>query len=442
MSDAENARESSGPSVPHLDDHLLRAGSPHEVAGDEHCCHLGAVHGEDTFAEVVVSLLALARLPHVHKSVVACCPQCVAHLSLSPLSHSLSPSPLRRPHHCHARHWRPVTRRKVEGKRRLAHDVRRAQVHREVPRLVARIRLRHGRLHREGAQRDAAELLLLDDSGGEALDDFVEGGPHVGVGCPAVLDDAQQVGVGVAGQLRPLARGDVVLHLGEEAELREEGLEREHFVEDHSVGVDVRLLRVLLTLDDLWRQPHRVIHLAPLQHRHPLGGKAEVGDDGDDGVGGVGAHEENVGALEVAVDEGRDPVVEEAHASGDVEGDLQLEHPVAGIGDGLLVVRVEEVVEVSARRAVRHNAEWLHAEATEADDVLVLDARHDPSLLQEVVERLRRHRVRAVLGVDVELLDGHDTAVVVGLVDGCESAPAELVEHLEFAVFDLRHLRH
>mmetsp|Transcript_5816 Transcript_5816/g.22677 ORF Transcript_5816/g.22677 Transcript_5816/m.22677 type:complete len:309 (+) Transcript_5816:476-1402(+) len=210
---------------------------------------------------------------------------------------------------------------------------------------------------------------------------------------------------------------------------------REQLPQHDAVRVDVRLFRVGLLLHHFRRAPCGVLDSPVVESvDEEARREAEVGHLGNCLRTLVQAVEEDVGRLEVAVDDGRRRVVEEGHALSNVHGAA----PAVAPGKLLLVV-VDEVVEVAVVHELGHDAEGVHREAGQLDTVHVHEAAHDPHLPSELAERLKLRHVRErLLGAlaEFDLLDGHHLVLVGALVDQREAALADLLLDHEVLVLE------
>ncbi|KAM3316447.1 hypothetical protein ACQJBY_034518 [Aegilops geniculata] len=203
----------------------------------------------------------------------------------------------------------------------------------------------------------------------------------------------------------------------------------EHLEEHHAEGVDVGAVRELLRLEVLGVQvPEAALHRRAdvrLPQRRPDARQPEVGHLGYDGAAAVVGAEEDVGGLDVAVDDVLGvAAVQVVQAPGGADADFEPLLP----GERRLVVGA--AVQVAPQRALLHvlvdqdHLRLLVAVADERHQVAVPDAgqHHD----------LRVELGQALLGGAHGALHGHGRAVGErALVDVAEPADADEVAVVE-----------
>mmetsp|Transcript_12188 Transcript_12188/g.30891 ORF Transcript_12188/g.30891 Transcript_12188/m.30891 type:complete len:545 (-) Transcript_12188:613-2247(-) len=275
------------------------------------------------------------------------------------------------------------------------------------------------------------------------MQDHLEGGPVGGVVCPAVL---HQLGVArwctaLVGQGGALATQHRLLDGVHELVVVEGLLEGPQLPEHDAVGVDVGGEVVALLGEHLGGGPHRIVDHTAL-HRaaeHGFATEAKVGDLGHH-LAVLVALEQHVGALEVAVNEGRVVVVQVGGAAGHIERDLETHGPVEAVGR---IVQV--VVQVAVGQVLGDQADGRDAEALQRDDVRMVEAAHQPHLATELPKGLAPRVLRLRLaGRQLDALDGHHLVAVAALVDHAVAALADAAVAAQLAKVQQRagHLAH
>mmetsp|Transcript_3314 Transcript_3314/g.11639 ORF Transcript_3314/g.11639 Transcript_3314/m.11639 type:complete len:292 (-) Transcript_3314:119-994(-) len=231
---------------------------------------------------------------------------------------------------------------------------------------------------------------------------------------------AREGGIDVVGDGWPEAVGNLLLVLVRELELvlRIGVRPRQQLPHHYSHRVAVSLLAVRLPLQDLRRLPERVlnisrVHLLAELACSQLHHSSEVCHLRNHGVELTERHQEDVWALEVAVDHGRIGGVQEAHALGDVTGYAEAHAP----GE----VRHGEVAQIAVEvddGPLHDHADGPEGVADELDEVAVAEPGHGEDLLARLAGCLLVHALR-------ELLHSHRPAEVARGVHLAERALAE-----------------